>query len=450
MPACTKTILFIAYEFPPLNFGGVHRPLAFAKYLNEFDIKPIIVTLSSNSYHQVYRPPVDHTLGKDVLTENIIIKIDSENIIRINKSRIKNFFDIFFSVSGNESKGWRKDFKLQVTNTVKEFKPEAVFVTVPPFSILKEAAWVAKKFNLPLITDFRDAWSQWRVSPYGSYFHYKATLRAEAKYLQISKAIIATSKQTLADFKKLHPSLNNNKFHIITNGFDDEITNWAIDLQKKNCYTIGYVGSFYYSPELTSLMFTPWWKKGFHRKFQYIPQKQAWLYRSPYFFFKALRKLFDENPEYARRLKVKFAGQKYGWIDQMIKEFKLDDTVELIGVLSHRNSLLFQQSCDALLITSSKVIGGKDYSIAGKTFEYFKMQKPIIAFVCEGAQKDILEESGMALICDPDDEKVSAILMKQLFDLKIYLQPNNNFLSSLSRKKLTEKLASIIKNTINS
>ena len=47
-------VFFIAYEFPPLNRGGVFRPLKFVKYFNDFDIKPIIFTLNPNDFEKVY------------------------------------------------------------------------------------------------------------------------------------------------------------------------------------------------------------------------------------------------------------------------------------------------------------------------------------------------------------------------------------------------------------
>ena len=147
-------------------------------------------------------------------------------------------------------------------------------------------------------------------------------------------------------------------------------------------------------------------------------------------------------------MQIKFAGKKEEWLEKMIKDFNLEDNVHLIGNLSHTDSLQFQQSCDALLITSSKLIGGSDYSIAGKTFEYFKLKKPIISFVCDGAQKDILEKSGLALICDPDNVEESANNIKNLFEHKIHFDPNDDFLQGLSRKTLTNHLAEIIEEVI--
>ncbi len=174
--------------------------------------------------------------------------------------------------------------------------------------------------------------------------------------------------------------------------------------EDKEEFVIGYVGSFYYSPEARQQMLQPWWRKRGHRILQYIPHKQDWLYRSPYFFFKAIQQLNISDPGLGKKMKIRFAGKIHEWLKDMIASFGLENQVDLMGVVSHTESLSLQESCDALLITSAKQIGGRDYSIAGKTFEYLQMQKPVIAFVSDGAQKRFTEkEEAQLLICDPDN-----------------------------------------------
>ena len=74
-------ILFIAYEFPPLNSGGVHRSLAFVKYFKQFGISPIVITLAQKSFQNVFENyTIDEQLGKDVLSGIDVIEIASKNI----------------------------------------------------------------------------------------------------------------------------------------------------------------------------------------------------------------------------------------------------------------------------------------------------------------------------------------------------------------------------------
>lgn len=439
-------ILLVAFEFPPLNRGGVYRALRFAKYLRQFDINPIVITLDRRSYSKVYeRFDVDETLLRELPSEIEMIEVPSPDIVHLLSGKLTNFFNTYFRIVEITTANWDKFFLTQIRELVKRFEPRCIFATVPPFGIAPLAVKVSKIFNLPLILDLRDAWSQWVNRPYGSWLHYYLTLRLERKCLNDSSAVVTTSDQTVEDLKKLHPFVNARKFHLITNGYDQEIKDWNISLANKDRFVIGYVGSFYYSPHARKQMFMSWWKKRWHRKFQYTPRKEDWLYRTPYFFFRAVKQLLDQRPDFKSRLSIKFAGSKPEWLDPMVDEFELRDHFQHLGLLNYADSIRFQQSCDALLITSSKVIGGEDYSIAGKTFEYIGAKKPIIGFVTEGAQKRLLERTGMSLICDPDRSEESCEKLKDFMEGNARFFPQVDFLNGLSCKSSTEKLARLIK-----
>jgi Glycosyltransferase Family 4 len=440
-------ILFIAFEFPPLSRGGVHRSLAFVKYLPHAGINPIVITLDKESYPDVFDTyGYDELLGKEIRESADMIHVKAGKIST--PSRLQKFLSIYFTIHGNETKYWKNGFYEAVEAAVKKFSPRAIFATVPPFSILPLATEVARKYKLPLILDFRDAWSQWRTVPYGTIFHYWKTLQKERKYLREANAIITTSEQTLNDFKKLHRGVPAGKLYYVPNGFNGSLKPWQPIVTNKSEFIIGYVGSFYYSPEARQQMLQPWWRKRGHRILQYIPHKQDWLYRSPYFFFKAIQQLNISDPSLGNKIKIRLAGKIHGWLRDMISSFGLEKQVDLMGVISHKESLLFQENCDALLTTSAKQIGGRDYSIAGKTFEYLQMQKPIIAFVSDGAQKDLLKKAGTALICNPDNTEESVKLLSGLFSGSINLLPDNAFLNGLSRQTLTDGLAKIISSQV--
>jgi glycosyltransferase involved in cell wall biosynthesis len=436
-------ILFFAFEFPPLNRGGVHRSLAFVKYLPQFGINPVVITLDPSSYADTFDTySLDETLGEEVRNKATVVHIAAEK--PETQSRLGEFVSIYFSILGNEVKHWKKGYFRTIPEIIDKYKPGAVFATVPPFSILPLVQKTATRYNLPLLLDFRDAWSQWRTLPFGTRIHYWANLALEKKYLAGADAIIATSEQTIGDFKRLHRGIHSSKFHYLPNGYDGELEKWqAVDIHKSKI-VIGYVGSFYYSPEARKQMLMPWWRKRGHRILQYIPQKQDWLYRSPYFFFGALQQMKKTEPLLAARIHVKFVGKKNQWLEDMISAFDLQEQVELCGIKSHGDALTFQKNCDMLLITSAKRIGGKDYSVAGKTYEYIQAQKPILAFVSHGAQKELLEKTGMALICDPDQEKESAQKMIGLLKGEITIEPQHDYIKTLSRYNLAGSLAGIL------
>lgn len=439
-------VLLIAYQFPPLNVGGSKRPLYFAKYLREYGIEPIVVTLDPEDYNKVYDDAkVDYSILDDIRKILDIRYIKSEDLLGARENKFNTFKSIYFNIyRGSEGKYWKADFFKKVPEIIKNEKIEAIFVTAPPFGVLPLAVKLSKMFNLPLTIDMRDAWSLWVSNPYPNYLNYSLTKRTECGILNIADNVIATSKQTIEDFKQLHPSLDKNKFHYIPNGYENKIDVEEIRYKPSDKIKIGYVGSFYYSPESREAIMQPFWKKKWHRTFQYVPRKEDWLYRSPYFFFQSIHHLINQQPRLKNKVEIHFAGNTPDWLGTMINEFGLQEIVKIHGFLNHDDVVSFQEKCDLLLITSAKVLNGKDYSIAGKTFDYFTINKPILAFVCDGAQKDLLHESGMAIILNPDNVDQSIKKIISVFTNGIKLIPKKDFLSSFRRKNLSRELSEIL------
>lgn len=449
--ALKTNILFVAFEFPPLSSGGMQRSLKFVKYLPEYNINPIVITVEENDYAEVLSNYHLDPALKNEIPAGIAIERVHCPAVRKSKSRLLSWFRIYFSVTENFKKTWRKPLEQRLPEIIRKYQPAAIYVTIPPFAMVPLWLKLLGQNKIPLIIDFRDAWSQWALAPNGSYFHYQFKLRQEAAVLQKATVAVTTTKQTRNDLLRIHKTVSSEKVVVIPNGYDGALAiKPALSVSEKKTIRIGYVGSFYYSPEARNDIFKPWWRKMPHRMPNYVPRKEDWLYRSPYFFLKAIRYMQDHYTMGDRKIEIHFAGNTPSWLKDQIKEFGLEQYCFHHGYMDHSAVITFQESCDALLLTSAKVLGCEDYSIAGKTFEYFTIGKPIIGFVCDGAQKDILEESGMSLICNPDETEQSAKEMYALFKGEKILHPDSDKLKKYHRKNTAEQLAFEIKRAIGS
>ena len=104
-----NNILFIIYEFPPLSRGGVYRSTGFIKYLQEFDINPIVMTLDQQDFPKVYGDvKLDDTIGEGYLHNIEKIKVSSLKVLNQDAPKIRQFTNVFFSVNGREARGWAK------------------------------------------------------------------------------------------------------------------------------------------------------------------------------------------------------------------------------------------------------------------------------------------------------------------------------------------------------
>jgi hypothetical protein len=433
-------ILFIAFEFPPVNSGGSHRPFKLANAIANKGWQAIVLTADNNSSPNSARPDTSLVNGLHPSIKVIRSGLRPENTM--DRFLVKGYG----FVPDIAWRRWKDSLLKELPAVISEHQPAAIYLTCPPFSLYKLAGWLKKEYtSIPLIVDMRDAWSYWVISPYASRFHYRQVKRQEYQLLQLADRVLVTSRQTLTDFLQLHPKLDAAKFHYLPNGFTDFIDTANIPKHSGNKIRIGYVGSFYYNPATQEMMEKPWYKKKPYQWLQYIPRKENWRYRSPLYFFRLLSKFRQAYPELYSSIELHFAGKKPAWFDEMAAAYGLADIITHHGPVSQQDSIAFQASCDWLLITSAKVINGRDYSIAGKTFEYLSLRKPIIALVCEGAQKDLLSASGIACIIDPDKADEGLALLKSIVTGAFPVHPDKEFISGFKMDQLGNKFIMVVK-----
>lgn len=439
-------LLMLAFEFPPLGGVGVQRSLKFAKYLPEHGVRPVVVTPDKASLEAVIGPAREAALLDELPAVTRIERVPCPPVRR-GGSRLGNWLHQFFSLGEGLGRAWRGPLLAAWSELVHRERPAALYVSVPPFSMAPLAVELAQHSGLPLILDFRDNWSQWCCSPQPSWLHYRLTLRRERACLEAASAVVCVTRQMVEDLQRVHPGVAAEKFHVIANGYDAALPESPPPrpARGEEPFVIGYVGSFYYTPETRAALLNPWWQRPPHRWLQYAPRREDWLYRSPFFFFRALRRLLVERPDLRARVKVRFVGDTPAWLRAQVEEFGLTDVVEHLGRMSHRACLEFQASCDALLATSAKVIGGRDYCIAGKTFEYVASQAPIIAFVTEGEQRDFLAASGLALVCDADEPEAGARALSDLIEGRFTPAPNLSYLGGFHRRETARQMAELVR-----
>ncbi|MCI5161648.1 MAG: glycosyltransferase [Candidatus Electrothrix sp. AX5] len=326
---------------------------------------------------------------------------------------------------------------------MQQYDCDTLIATAPPFSVLLTCCDICAQFNLKFIPDFRDAWSQWVITPYASYIHYRMTLYYERKILKQAYKIITATPQLKNDFLEVHPNIQENKFSVILNSISSEIKYLSFD-KIKNKFIIGYVGSFYYNPVSHCLIYSNWWKKKAYQWVQYVPRKENWFYRSPYFFFKIINELFDHNPSLKEKVFFYYVGNTPDWLIEMVNNFKLNKNVLFLGFKPKDQVRKFIEKCDAMLATSIKIENSRDYCIAGKTFDYLAAGKPIIAVVNNGDQKDMLLKSGTSIILDPDDKINSSKELLTLIENRSSFNPNYQYIKSFRAEENTKLLANLI------
>lgn len=440
-------ILFIAFQYPPINVAGSFRPYMFSKYLPSFDIKPIVITLDPDSQNE-YKVDLNSSLLQELPKE---VEIHTVQIKKQNNSTLGKIDQIYFNIGDDKYKRWGENALKKIDQIIKANNIKAIYFTAPPFRNGDLAIEVSEKYKLPLILDMRDAWSQWCIAPYASQLHYRKTIEIEKLYFNKANKIIANTNVLKNDFMAIHPEINSEKIEVIHNGFDIDTVNIPTELSPKteditNEIKIGYIGTFYYNPKTEKSLTTKWWTKKPYRWFQYFPIKEQWIYRSPVYFYKALHKCFQNNPSLKKKIKIILIGNLDPWLNKMITEYDLEDNFEHRGFIEHSQLKKATEDINYFLVTSAKIDNAEHYAIASKTFDYIKLQRPILAFVSDGAQKTFIKKSNSGYIFDPDNTEESSKLLNKIFNEEKTLTLNSSYLSNFTRKNGTKKLAEIILN----
>lgn len=440
-------------EFIPINIAGVFRPLRFINGLKKNGINPIVVTFSVNENLLKVQNRIDNDLMKLVDPEVTIIRIPLDDISSFTSTRIRKVKNVYFNTTDNFLKAWRTNFFKEIPAIIEKYDPKLIITTCPPYSSAILGAEVSRKFDIPLILDMRDAWSKLSMGPVGSYFHYWFKKKAEFSAFKQASAIITVTPQLKEIFMRTHPSLSKDKFHLIYNASNYPIPeNKKVEYnaeEKDDVINIGYTGYFYYDPKFRDLVFKPWFKKRGHRMLQYTPIKEDWLYRSPYFFFKTLSKLFEKRSDLKNKIRFHHIGQTPDWIHKMIEQFNLKENVILHGYQSQQNVLQLEKQFDFLLSTSEKVIGNDHYCLPSKLFTYLISNKPVLGFVTNGVQKDFLVNSGMGIVLDPDQTDENVKILEKVLEDGLKMEINTDYLQEFSSEKSTQKLLEIVHKTVS-
>ena len=429
----TVRALLLAFEFPPLSTGGVHRALGLAEHLGAFGIDLAVVTVRSEDYAAWSSARLDPALASRIPSSVPVYRTPSgfpDWYWRLSQSRL-GFRALQYAYRGDPvSSFWSEP----VRRAVAEHRPDVLLATMPPFGVAVIARQIAKQYRLPWVADWRDPWTYWCAAPFPTYAHYLYARRAEGAVLREANVSVATSHVTREDWLRFFPGVDPSRLVTIYNGYDDDVLDPVEHVER----TIVYAGSWYYDPQSRATMLQPAWRRSPQRWLFYSPRREDWLYRSPYFFLRGLAR-------YRGSVNVEFAGAIPRWLPAMLRETGTESRVRLGGPISHEEALRLQKSASALLLTSAKVIGGRDYSVAGKTFEYFGLRRPILGVLTDGAMRDLVAESGLGVIADPDDENAVVAAIDRVATEPTPVSPRAEVLARFTRREVARQMAETLR-----
>jgi len=164
-------------------------------------------------------------------------------------------------------------------------------------------------------------------------------------------------------------------------------------------------------------------------------------------FLEALGILNARSPEKVARAEVRligYGGPEIGRLRSIVAQYGLEGTVRFLGARSHEDALREQEEADILLLFST---AAHRNTITGKSFEYMRTGKPVLALIPEdGVQAGLLREANTAWIVDHGDTGgVLAALEALLEDAEVPpVEPDWGYIRQFDRRLLAKRLARML------
>ncbi len=424
--------MIVTYYWPPSGGSGVQRWLKFVKYLQSFDIEPVIYTVDNPNY-----AIIDETLQNEVPTTIEILKQpikEPNNLLSLFGSKKKQtsagFLDANPSFFGKIAQYIRANFfipdarKYWVKPSVKflseyllKNKIDAIITTGPPHSLHLIGLHLKQKLPRSLgvrwIADFRDPWTDI------DYFHQlPLTNKSIERHHLLEKKVISNADCVLVVGKTMKENYLkfNKNIEVITNGFDDNKLVKEVELDSK---------------------------------FSFVHVGMMNADRNPKILWKVLSEIIKENNVFANDFQLKLIGKCADEVLESIKNNGLMSTIEMIDYLPHNKVIAFQKNAQVLLLAVNNVPSAKGI-ITGKIFEYLQANRPILAIApTDGDLAEIITATNSGTVVGFEDTKTLKNTILEFY--KAYKNHNlavdSKDIEQYHRKNLTKQLAKIINNT---
>jgi glycosyltransferase involved in cell wall biosynthesis len=454
-----KTVLVVAYYFPPIAASGSMRPLGFCRYLDRYGWRPRVLTTEPKS---VYPPTgVDESLCGQVPNSIQIDRVPHKNpeqtLLQV-RNRVRGAMTRLLSSGGTQPltnanghtlDGPQVGFREQYLNlktalldwlfsfpdpqcfwlrpAVERFSriprdeyPDAVFATGGPWTTLLVGKALAKRFQVPFVADLRDPWT---CNPYiqvRSPFLFRRAAQLERSVYEAAACVIANTAELRVKLLIDHPDLEN-KFITITNGFDGGTYNPAANegrvrqspgVSVKPPIELCHFGSVYGN-------------------------------RNPLLFLQAVKELIDEKRIGPDRLRIRFTG---AWEVTETSCENLAQELEQLGIVRREPSVPHNECVQLMMVAEILLIlqPASPLQIPGKIYEYIATGRPLLVIGGEGATAQLVERHQLGAFCRNEIADIKTMLARIVNGHVRITPPPKEELAGFEYRTLTADLASVL------
>jgi glycosyltransferase involved in cell wall biosynthesis len=267
---------------------------------------------------------------------------------------------------------WARRAARHARRMIRTHRPDVLWSTGYPWSVLCLLAKVASESGLPSIGDIRDPWS-WHPRRFWDSERHR---RLERSTLLSFSHVVSATDGLNRRYQQLYPELRG-RITTVRNSFDDADVNAAKPRAIPSLFS--YVGSLSTGDVKDPVTQT----------------------LDP--FLKALRLCLDRNVDGSDRIRVQAAGQGVERTQSLVAEYRLNDRVRLQGPVPQADARALRAKADVLVVVMGNGDGSEAF-VPLKIYEYLAANRPILALLPRGSEAgEIIRKKKRGVVCRVDD-----------------------------------------------
>lgn len=412
-----RTVLLIAYHFPPLKgSSGMQRTLRFAQHLPKFGWRPVVLSIDVNAYDEVA-----DNVGNEVPADLPVYRA-----FGLNAATQLSLFGRYPKSPAIPDRWatWRFWAVRKALKIIKQENVSAIWSTFPITTAHSIGRDVARKSGLPWIAEFRDPMWQidWPVEATAN----KAWLKLEREIVAAADRLVFVAPSAVRLYTERYPQNAAGKSVLIENGYDEETFKRAEEsLQPKHVSAEPAAGR-----PLVLL----------HSGIIYSSE------RDPTQFFAAVAALKSAGKLSSNMLKIVLrASGGEGNFQQELTRLGIDDIVELAPSIDYVAALQEMLNVDGLLLLQAANCNAQ---IPAKLYEYLRAGRPILALTDpQGDTACTLNAMGMGTIARLDSAtEIETALLEFVGKMRngAMFKSSDAVVAGYSRQAQTAKLAQLL------
>jgi glycosyltransferase involved in cell wall biosynthesis len=382
MSAPGRSILLVAYFYPPCRDTGAQRPAAMAKYLRRLGHRVTVLTTSAYGAGSPDEAEVERASDLQLLRGRLR-----------GHDRIDALFDAD-TYSGRPHLlsrlvvpeplriAWAPFARRRALRLHRHRHFDCVITSSPPESAHLVGRGLRRR-GVPWVVDLRDAWTFEPLRPpFATALQHRLDERLERRWLGEADAVVCVSEPAAADLRGrgiADPLL-------VPNGWDPD------SAPDPGGHAKGAASQL--DPERVSLVYTG---------------RFGTYGRNPAGLVEALGRFAREDPATAGRLELAIAGPLTEAERGLFARDVSPARISLLGTLPRERALALQHAADALLLLAQPT---RSQLANFKLFEYLATGRPILALAAGTEAGRIAAEAGYETVAADDETAIAAALAR--------------------------------------